>query len=57
MKILVVSATENEIKALKHDIEAKTTTACGMNLSENFNVDFLVTGIGSVFTIYALLKK
>lgn len=57
MKILVVSATENEIKALKQNLEAKNTTSCGMNLRENSNVDFLVTGIGSVFTIYALLKK
>lgn len=59
MKILVVSATENEIYALKNTIEAKNSTACGLTKdgTDDFTVDFLVTGIGGVLTSYSLMRK
>jgi len=49
MKILVVSATEKEILPLKSKIESIK--------SLNQQVDFLNTGIGSVFTTYLLTRK
>ncbi len=59
MKILIVSATEKEILPLKNRLKIKTSTACVMKYSgnKNFSVDFLVTGIGSTLTTYALTKK
>ncbi len=49
MKILVVSATEKEIFQIKKEIESTKVL--------NQELDFLVTGIGSVFTTYSLLRK
>ena len=59
MKILIVSATEKEILPLKNRLKFKTSTACVIKYSgiKDFSVDFLVTGIGSTLTSYALTKK
>ena len=59
MKILVVSATENEINALKNKLEINMSAACVMKCTtiKDFSVDFLVAGIGGVFTSYALTKS
>ena len=59
MKILVVSATENEIQPLKSKLEHNNSSACGLKVSKSndFLVDFLVTGIGGVLTTYSLIRK
>ncbi len=59
MKILIVSATEKEILPLKNKLKTKTSEACILKYSgiKDFSVDFLVTGIGSTLTTYALTKK
>ncbi len=59
MKILIVSATEKEILPLKNRLKIKKSAACVMKYSgiKDFSVDFLVTGIGSTLTTYALTKK
>ena len=49
MKILVVSATEKEIFPLKSKLKS--------DFSPGLSLDFLITGIGSVFTSYHLLRK
>lgn len=49
MKILIVSATEKEIFHLKDQLYNEKSM-----LSE---IDFLITGVGSVFTTYSLLRK
>jgi len=56
MKILIVSATENEILPLINSLEANNTTSCEIK-DGNIQVDYLVTGIGSVFTTYQLFRK
>ena len=59
MKILIVSATEKEILPLKNKLKIKSSVVCVMKYSviKDFNVDFLITGIGSTLTTYALTKK
>jgi futalosine hydrolase len=59
MKILIVSATENEIIALKNKLDIKMSTVCVLKYTaiKDFSVDFLVTGIGGIFTSYALTRK
>jgi futalosine hydrolase len=59
MKILIVSATEKEILPLKNKLKIKTSEVCILKYSgtKDFSVDFLVTGIGSTLTTYALTKK
>lgn len=59
MKILVVSATENEILPLKSKFELNNVSACGLKTGESkdFVVDFLIAGIGGVFTTYNLIRK
>lgn len=58
MNILIVSATEKEILPLKNKLNSTNKSACGIeNKDVEFNVDFLVTGIGGAFTIYSLMKK
>ena len=58
MKILIVSATENEIQLLKKNFNKDVSGACILKYTaiKDFVVDFLVTGIGSVLTTYNLLK-
>jgi len=58
MKILVVSATEKEILPLKNKLKINKSTVCVMKYTviKDFSVDFLVTGVGGVFTAYALTK-
>ncbi|MDA3952440.1 MAG: futalosine hydrolase [Bacteroidales bacterium] len=58
MKILIVSATENEIQLLKKDINKKDSALCVRKYTviKNFIVDFLITGVGGVLTTYNLLK-
>jgi len=58
MKILVVSATEKEILPLKNKLKVNNATVCIMKYTviKDFNVDFLVTGIGGVLTTYELTK-
>jgi len=59
MKILIVSATEKEILPLKNKLKIKTSEVCIMKYAgtKDFSIDFLVTGIGSTLTTYALTKK
>lgn len=59
MKILVVSATEKEILPLKNKLKVNKSTVCVMKYGviKDFGVDFLVAGIGGVFTAYALTKS
>ena len=59
MKILIVSATEKEIFSLKERLTENQSTSCGVSSSvlDEICVDFLVTGIGVVFTTYHLLRK
>jgi futalosine hydrolase len=58
MKILVVSATEKEILPVKNKLKVNKSTVCVMKYGviKDFSVDFLVTGVGGVFTAYALTK-
>ncbi|NOQ28465.1 MAG: futalosine hydrolase [Bacteroidales bacterium] len=58
MKILIVSATENEVLLLKKNLNKKDSALCikKYTVIKNFIVDFLVTGIGGVLTSYHLLK-
>lgn len=58
MKILVVSATEKEIFPVKNKLKVNKSTVCVMKYGviKDFSVDFLVTGVGGVFTTYALTK-
>ena len=59
MKILIVSATEKEILSLKNKLKIKKSTVCTMKYTvvKDLSVDFMVTGIGSVFTTYLLTRK
>jgi futalosine hydrolase len=59
MKILIVSATEKEILPLKNRLKIGTSAVCVMKYTtiKDFSVDFLVAGIGSTLTTYALTKK
>jgi len=49
MKILIVSATEKEIFPILNQFES--------GKSSNLEIDFLITGIGMVFTSYLLTRK
>jgi len=59
MKILIVSATEKEINALKNKFKVNMSTVCVLKYTaiKDFSIDFLVTGIGGIFTSYALTKR
>lgn len=58
MKILIVSATEKEIFPIKKRLKVNKSTVCTMKYTviKDLYVDFLETGIGGVFTTYALTK-
>jgi len=49
MKILIVSATEKEIFSILNQFKS--------GKSSSFEIDFLITGIGMVFTSYLLTRK
>ncbi len=59
MKILIVSATENEILPTKNHFKSNDKDICIQKYTvvKNLSVDFLVTGIGGVLTSYALTKS
>jgi len=55
MNILIVSATENEILIFKNYVSKNSES---LQLSgQKANIDFLITGIGIMFTTYKLTQK
>ena len=58
MKILIVSATEMEINPLIKEltVNAKQSPLCCCSY-KNITIDFLITGVGSVFTTYHLASQ
>ncbi|MDA3781557.1 MAG: futalosine hydrolase [Bacteroidales bacterium] len=58
MNILIVSATENEVQILKTLLsDFKINNDTELYRMNGIEIDFLVTGVGIVFSIYQLLKK
>ncbi len=58
MNILIVSATENEVRVLKSLLSNnKIDNNKEIYKINDVKIEFLVSGIGMVFSVYSLLKK
>ena len=58
MKILILSATQQEIKPLvgKFKLKNQPEPYFGRYMFENHSIDVIITGIGSISTAYMLMK-